>query len=136
MAHFMNQFPMHPTGSGAPGDSPPLILLVDDNLDLLELAIDTLHFLGHEVIAACNAQEALHVLRLYPSIEVLISDVMMPGMNGIELAHLAQQVRPGLSVLLVSGRADLVAKEVALHQFDFLSKPYRIADVEAYLAQR
>jgi len=111
------------------------VLLVDDNLDLLELVIDTLHVLGHEVIAAENAEMALDTLRSVPDVQVLISDVMMPGMSGIELARRARQMHPGLVVLLVSGRSDLVAAEVASNEFDFLPKPYRIADVEAYLSR-
>lgn len=109
-------------------------MLVDDNLDLLELVIDFLNFLGHEVIAARDAEEALERLKAIPDLQVLISDVTMPGMSGIELAHRARQMYPGLRVLLVSGRADLVAAQGATQYFDFLPKPYRIADVEAYLA--
>ncbi|SNT31362.1 Response regulator receiver domain-containing protein [Noviherbaspirillum humi] len=112
------------------------ILLVDDNLDLLELAIDYLHFLGHEVIAASNAEEALDRLRATPDVQVLISDVTMPGMSGIELARRAREMYPWLRVLLVSGRADLVAAEAATQHFDFLPKPYRIADMNAFLARR
>ncbi|WP_143131293.1 response regulator [Noviherbaspirillum humi] len=112
------------------------VLLVDDNLDLLELVIDSLNFHGHEVIAARDAEEALERLRSLLDLQVLISDVTMPGMSGIELAHRARQMYPGPRVLLVSGRADIVVAQGATEYFDFLPKPYRLADVEAYLAHQ
>ncbi|WP_089397354.1 response regulator [Noviherbaspirillum humi] len=130
----MSSTSRHSKKTGPPNKVHRKVLLVDDNLDLLELVIDFLNFLGHEVIAARDAEEALERLKAIPDLQVLISDVTMPGMSGIELAHRARQMYPGLRVLLVSGRADLVAAQGATQYFDFLPKPYRIADVEAYLA--
>lgn len=135
MAYFEKPVANLPDGTGPPDIVQRKVLLVDDNLDLLGLAIDILQILGHEVIGANNAEEALDALRLAPDIQVLISDVMMPGMSGIELGRQARLLYPRLLVLLVSGRADLVAAEVRSNDFDFLPKPYRIADVETYLAR-
>lgn len=132
---FMEYAPNYPSQTGPPDKVSRKVLLVDDNLDLLELVIDSLNFFGHEVIAARDAEEALDCLQLTRDVEVLISDVMMPGMNGIELACRARQMYPDLRVLLVSGRADLFAAEAATNHFDFLPKPYRVGDVDAYLTR-
>lgn len=111
------------------------VLLVEDNLDLLELAIDMLKLLGHEVIAARSGEEALNFLRSVTDLQILITDVNMPGMNGIELARRAREMYPNLRVLLVSGRADLVMAEAASNHFDVLPKPYHLSDVDAYLGR-
>lgn len=111
------------------------VLLVEDNLDLLELAIDMLKLLGHEVIAARSGEDALDCLRSVTDLQILITDVNMPGMNGIELACRTRQMYPSLRVLLVSGRADSVMAEAASNHFDVLPKPYHLADFDAYLGR-
>jgi CheY-like chemotaxis protein len=62
---------------------------------------------------------------------VLFSDVVMPEMNGIELAQRARSLYPGLKVLLASGYAapTLMAENASADDFQFISKPYRIAEI-------
>jgi two-component system cell cycle response regulator CpdR len=82
----------------------PSVLVVDDEPLVRELLSDMLRDMGCEVWAASNGAEALQVLAWEPHIEVLISDVNMPGMSGHELAERARRVRQDLDVLLLSGR--------------------------------
>jgi PAS domain S-box-containing protein len=80
------------------------ILVVDDEADLRKLAVDYLADLGYRTLAAENAARALEVLDEADKIDLLFTDVLMPGgMNGYDLAQRAMQQRPGLKILLTSG---------------------------------
>ena len=83
------------------------VLVVDDEALIVLLAASWLEELGCEVETALNGTEALAKLNDgEPSVEVLITDVNMPGMSGYELAERATTVRPGLKVVLLSGAED------------------------------
>lgn len=117
-----------PTGSET-------ILLVDDEVDLLQLAELYLTDLGYRTRTAENASQALKILAEDKEINLLFSDVVMPGkMNGYELAELATQKHTGLKVLLTSGFTSKTMTQNGLERFavHLLNKPYRKAD----LAQR
>ena len=107
------------------------ILVVDDEVELLQLARDYLIDLGYSVYTAENATRALEILS-QKNIDLLFSDVVMPGgMNGYELAQKATQILPTLKVLLTSG---FTAKSIAqngLQKFseNLLSKPYSKVDL-------
>ncbi len=78
------------------------IVVADDEPGLLELAKDVLSQQGYRVLCACNADEALVFLR-ESRVDLLISDVIMPGMNGYQLAALARLEFPATKILIVSG---------------------------------
>jgi CheY-like chemotaxis protein len=83
------------------------VLVVDDEALIVLLTASWLEELGCEVETALNGTEALAKLNDGdPSVEVLITDVNMPGMSGYELAKRATAVRPGLQVVLLSGAED------------------------------
>ena len=111
------------------------ILIVDDETDLLELAAQYLSELGYHVHKAENAVQAIEILSNNDDIDLLFSDVVMPGgMNGYELAQQSTQLRPNLQVLLTSG---FTSKTIAQNGFEkfsknLLNKPYQKID----LAQR
>ena len=80
---------------------PATVLVVEDDLHLLEAAVETLQSLGYKVLTARDGAQALRNLELGESIDVLFTDVVMPnGMNGVELAREARRLRPSLRVLL------------------------------------
>ena len=80
------------------------ILLVEDDEQVRAMAVDSLRDLGYAVMVACNAREALVHLAGGGRIDVMFSDVLMPGgMNGAELAARAQHLRPSMKILLTSG---------------------------------
>ncbi|TXM69863.1 ATP-binding protein [Methylobacterium sp. WL120] len=104
------------------------VLLVEDDEQVLTMAVESLEELRYKVVVARNAAEALAHLRDVQRIDILFSDVMMPGgMNGSQLAVEAQRLRPGLKVLLTSGYvADLDEGQViGRGELPVLSKPYR-----------
>jgi CheY-like chemotaxis protein len=101
------------------------VLVVEDDDDVRALAVELFEELGFVVHAAASGPEALTLLAAQPKIGVLFSDVRMPGMNGMELAHEALKRAPDLRVVLTS--AYVGGTTVA--DVDFLPKPYRMNDL-------
>ncbi|MBP1204763.1 PAS domain S-box-containing protein [Duganella sp. 1411] len=107
------------------------VLLVDDQPDVLETAVALFGHLGYEVLSANNGIEALETLRGNPDIAILFSDVVMPGIGGIELAKIARREFPDVKVILASGytRSSLHDQSADLDAFDLIPKPYRLSDL-------
>ncbi|KQO56541.1 ATPase [Methylobacterium sp. Leaf86] len=104
------------------------VLLVEDDEQVLGMAIESLEELHYRVVVARNAAEALVHLQGVARIDILFSDVMMPGgMNGSQLAVEAQRLRPGLKVLLTSGYVANLEEGQVIGRGDLpvLNKPYR-----------
>lgn len=92
-------------------------------------ATNALTSLGHDVHTFANGADALSaVASLRPVPELLITDVVMPGMNGRVLAERAAAILPGLRVLFVSGYAEdaIVERGILKTGIEFLAKPYSI----------
>jgi CheY-like chemotaxis protein len=104
------------------------VLLVDDEPLMLEVVADMLGDLGCEVMTANNGQEALEKLSAESRIEILITDINMPGMDGYELAETAMLRRTQLKVILLSGR------ENNTHGFPLIRKPFLRGDLERTMA--
>jgi len=108
------------TGRGA------TVLVVEDDPAVLETVSDGVNALGYRALVAHNAVEALGLLRQDEPIDLLFTDIAMPGgMNGIELARQARQLRQDIKVLLTSGYAGALAEGQATEGFAVLGKPYR-----------
>lgn len=83
------------------------ILVVDDNAPALQTTVDALESFGYSVLTAEDGPSALRILADHPEVDLLLTDVVMPGgLNGIELAREAQANRPDLRVLFTSGYAE------------------------------
>jgi two-component system, cell cycle response regulator CpdR len=82
------------------------VLVVDDDVSLLEAIAQMLRNIGCEVTTAQSGPAALATLEHNPRIEILITDIQMPYMNGYELARRAKDQRPNLRVLVSTGRED------------------------------
>jgi len=119
--------------------SPGAVLLVDDDPAVRSTAAAVLGDLGYEVREAGGGVEALDLLRRDSQIEVLLTDVVMPGMNGAELARLALDLRPRLTVMFMSGYADPEEITGALQRHRLVRKPFLPADlarqIEAAMAE-
>lgn len=134
--------PRSDRGSALAGDEdgalhePPLgtetILVVDDEIPLVEAATTILESLGYQTISARAGKEALEILGANEGVDLLFSDIIMPGgMDGFELALAAQDLRPGIRVLLTSGFAGRHDRSAGVRGADheewlknYLHKPY------------
>ena len=108
------------------------ILLVDDEEVVRHGTAEMLTALGHRVDEAASGAQALRLLRA-GTYDALISDYLMPGMTGLDLAGDARRIAPGLPVLLISGFADVADGFAA--DVPKLAKPFRQAELAGALAQ-
>nr|WP_315398542.1 PAS domain S-box protein [uncultured Duganella sp.] len=128
-------FPAMLDAAGLPlrerADAPEKVLLVDDQPDVLETAVALFGHLGYEVLTANDGAEALAVLRAHADIAILFSDVVVPGVGGIELASIARREFPAIKVILASGytRSSLGDGSHELDGLDLIVKPYRLSDL-------
>lgn len=113
------------------GDAAPrgteTILIVDDEADLVEIATQTLQSLGYCVITAAHGAEAMEQLRRHPNVDLLFSDVVMPGgINGYQLATQARAQFPHLRILIASGYTEDAVVQGQQHtlRMELLRKPY------------
>ncbi|HEY8611523.1 MAG TPA: ATP-binding protein, partial [Roseomonas sp.] len=115
------KMPLRPAASGE------TVLLVEDDEQVLDMAIESLEELRYRVIVARNAREALDHVRGSERIDIMFSDVVMPGgMNGAQLAAAARQLRPEMKILLTSGYVGEPSTQRPIAEdVDVLSKPYR-----------
>ncbi len=103
------------------------ILFAEDEDSVRAVATAALERAGYRVLAAANGDAAVAIARVFPGrIDLLVTDVVMPGMNGRELAATLQTVRPGLPVLFSSGYADdeTLLGDLRTDDRTFLSKPF------------
>ena len=110
-----------------PGGS-EVILVVEDDTDLRATTVLALQQLGYRVLEASNGDSALRVFQEHAHIDMLFTDVIMPGVIlGPELALRAREIRPGIKVLLTTGYMGdpMLAKAGQLVQEAMLAKPYR-----------
>lgn len=111
---------------------PLTILLAEDDPTVLRLTAQMLQRLGHAVLAGNTVDEVLQREESHPSaIDLLVTDVVMPGMNGRELADAVRLRRPGVRILFVSGyTADVIASNGVLEEgVHFIQKPFTIHDL-------
>lgn len=115
------------TPDTSPGGS-ETILVIDDEIELLQMVATTLRRAGYTVLSATNATEGLALLESSPSIDLLLSDVVMPGdMNGLEVARIALVRYPNLPIIMTSGFAEKMryGEDYADLLDTLLVKPYR-----------
>ncbi len=121
--------PDEPADPAASADN---VLVVEDDPDIMEIAVEMFRGFGFHVLTAGNSTDALAILRSDTPIQLMFSDIVMPkGPNGVQLAQKARQLRPDLGVILTSGYPQRVLSEdmAGLSEFVFIAKPYRSSEV-------
>jgi CheY-like chemotaxis protein len=107
------------------GRSGECVLVVEDDADVRSYVVETLDALGYEVLEAANGDDALRLLDEHKTIRLLLTDVVMPGMNGRKLAEEAKQRQPFLKILYMTG----YSRNAIVHQgrlnpgVDLIQKP-------------
>ncbi len=108
------------------------VLLVEDDRQVRELIETMLHRQGYEVLSAVNGEEALRILESHRGrIDLLLTDVIMPGMNGKELYKKAVSLAPGLKVIYMSGYTEkIIANRGVLERGSiFIQKPFTVKNL-------
>src|SRR5580658_3850947 len=133
--------PVVPINEAPPADTSPYrptVLVVDDESVIAETVAAILSRSGYAAATAYDAQEALEIALLSPP-ELLITDVSLPGMSGIELAITIRRIFPDCKVLLFSGHVAttelLAGANRAGHSFTLLTKPVHPRELLAWASQ-
>ena len=108
------------------------VLLVEDNPEVASVSASLLEQLGYTVRRASDAESALCEIER-DGIDLVFSDIVMPGMDGLKLAHRLKEIRPQLPILLATGYSDAAAN--VRGDFPILRKPYEIHQLSQAIAK-
>lgn len=109
------------------GEMPATILLVEDDDAVRGVSERALKRFGFQVLSAPSGHDAVRLAQTHPGpIDLVLTDIMMPGMNGVELAQIVSTHRPAVHVVFMSGYADqdLIRKGLLESGTHFLQKPF------------
>src|SRR5262249_19273481 len=120
-----------PTAAHPPIARNASILVVEDQDEVRQLLSDSLEEVGHEVATARTAEEAIALLGQNTRIEVLVTDITLPGrMTGLDLVQQARELVPDIKILTISGNASEASiKAPYIDRLAFLPKPFRLSDL-------
>jgi len=106
------------------------VLVVDDEAIYLSLVRDALEDEDYQVQTASSSEDALKIVT-DQHIDLIVSDIRMPGMNGITLFQKAREIRPHIGVIFMTGYANLNTAKDAIKQgaFDYISKPFELNEI-------
>jgi DNA-binding response OmpR family regulator len=126
-------FEISPSYGGSPELSPSVILLVDDDPDVRLLTRTFLEHEGYGVFSSGDAERAVQIFRSVPQIDLLVTDLYMPGRSGMDLARELKAIRSEMPVLLISGGMLEREQEAGLQDagWSFLAKPFRLPELLA-----
>lgn len=110
------------------------VLLVEDEIFLREALAEYLQESGYEVHAVGDGDAGLEVLRSDAAVDVLVSDIRLPGISGYELAAAGRALRDDLKLILMTGYAPSVPPDLKSAVFCVLQKPFRIERLPGLLA--
>jgi CheY-like chemotaxis protein len=117
-------------------DRPYTILVVEDEPAVRDIAVELLRDAGYGVLAAADGYEAVRTLADNPAIDLLFTDVVMPGLSGFALAQQARLLRPEIKVLFTSGYPDEAARlEAESLRQPIIRKPYRGHELARHVAR-
>ena len=101
------------------------VLLVEDNRDVATIATDYLEQCGCSVVGVDSAEAAIETLNRRQDIDLVFSDIAMPGMSGLELARLVRDHHPEIGIVLATGYSDKATRAVE-EGFRLIEKPYSL----------
>jgi PAS domain S-box-containing protein len=117
-------------GEATTNQTPARILVVDDDPRVREITAEMLRGLGYGVSEAASGQAALEALYRGEAYDLLVIDMAMPGLNGIETVNKARQRWPGLRALYITGYVDAVGAEPQTSGDRFVKKPFKLVDLK------
>ena len=127
--------PQTPTADVPQGNG-QTVLVVEDDAAVRMVVLDELSELGYRTIAAIDGPSALPILHSERAIDLLLTDVGLPGMNGRQVAEIARQHRPGLRVLFMTGYAEQASSRTSFLApgMDMITKPFTMDDLAARIS--
>jgi two-component system cell cycle response regulator CpdR len=113
------------------------ILVVDDDPDVLDTVTEMIRSAGHIVAGAATGDDALELLDSDFPLDLLVTDIVMPGMNGLHLARLVRERRPSVRILYISGFAQTaeIRQDTGLRLGKLLNKPILPRDLSREVAE-
>ena len=113
------------------------MVVVEDDPAVRMLVLNVLAELGYRAFEAEDARSALPLLESPMRVDLLVTDVGLPGMNGRQLAEIARQQRPGLKVLFMTGYAEKAAERQGFLEpgMDLMAKPFSIEEMAQKIRQ-
>jgi PAS domain S-box-containing protein len=108
------------------------VLVVEDEPELLALASSLFRSIGYDVLTASNGADAQLIIERDPAaVDILFTDVVMPGMSGVQLAQWLKETHPRIRVVLTSGypQLELASDYERIAEYVFVDKPYRLPDL-------
>lgn len=113
----------------------PLVLVVDDDDDIREFAVGVLEDAGYAVVAAANGRQAVQLFEDDEAIELVFTDIRMPGMDGFILAEIAKARRPSVKIIYTTGYVDDARAKLGVWHGPLIEKPYRAPVLEARMRE-
>jgi CheY-like chemotaxis protein len=107
-----------------------LILVVDDDDGVRELAATILGDAGYRVLEAANGQRAIQLFEANPDIDLIFTDIVMPGLDGFKLADIAKFRRPEIRILYATAFMEYAHEKLGVVHGEVLLKPYRPSQLE------
>jgi two-component system chemotaxis response regulator CheY len=126
-------FHTSPSNDISSGLAPSMILLVDDDPDIRTLTRTFLEHEGYSVLSSGDAERGAQIFRSVPQIDLLVTDLYMPGRSGMELGLELKAIRSDLPVLMISGGMVEEDQAASLKEkgWSFLAKPFRLPELLA-----
>ncbi len=114
------------------------LLVVDDDINLRNLMIFYLKDMGLKTFEAENGKRAIDVFQNNPDIDLIILDMIMPEMGGIQTAKLLKKINPKVKILFISGFVNLEnpQKAAGLNSADFLRKPFKMNEFSRLILEK
>jgi CheY-like chemotaxis protein len=118
-----------------PNSKSPIVLVAEDEALVRELSVGELQDAGYTVIEAANAGQALAILETGVPVDVLFTDVNMPGeIDGMGLARVVHRRWPRIGLIVTSGKTDIPETELP-DDGHFIRKPYRLSEMSRMVGQ-
>jgi PAS domain S-box-containing protein len=119
------------TSTSTPLGSGETVLIVEDDASVRLLVVEVLEELGYLALEAADGEQALPILKSGARVDLLITDVGLPGINGRQLAEIARETRPRLRILFITGYAAMAASrgDFLAPGMDMITKPFAIDDL-------
>jgi CheY-like chemotaxis protein len=120
---------------GAPAASGRTVLVVEDETLVRMLVVQMLEDAGHTVVECAEGRAALEALQSDMAIDIMVTDVGLPGVSGRQLAEQAQTRRPDLKILFMTGYADDAIDGLVAEGSELIAKPFALEELAAKISR-